>query len=451
MSYLNQNIMNQLALLGGNPTLKTSFPQWPIFDQQEVIAAKAIVESGIWDSSHPVTTELEATFAKFQGTRYALAVTNGSQTMEIILRALGVGVGDEVIVPAYTFIATAMAALMVGATPIIVDVQPDTMTLDPDAVRAAITKRTKAIMPVHVAGVVGAIDEILEIAAQYNLFVIEDCAHAHGATHRSQGAGGLGIAGSFSFQGGKVITAGEGGMITTNDKALYEACWSLREGGMTYPSQDTHQPCISRIGSNYRMTAVQSAIILVQLQRFAGQLQTRLTNADRLDQHLSQISGIVPQYRHPEDQAPGYLYLFYYDSKEFNGLSRQLFVKALQAEGIPAGLSGYPPLYRTDLFRDRTFAAGGGKQDYDLSGQAFPDYGTFYLQNVERIDREVICIPHSTLLGESYQIDAIAEAIQKIQFHARQASSTTNKITYSIAVIQRKISKKINAKRGVKS
>ncbi len=444
--------MNQLALLGGKPVLKTAFPQWPIFDQQEVMAAKAIVESGLWDSNHPVTTELEAAFAKFQGTRYALAVTNGSQTMEIILRALGVGVGDEVIVPAYTFIATAMAALMVGATPIIVDVQPDTMTLDPNAVRAAITNRTKAIMPVHVAGVVGAIDEILQIATEHNLFVIEDCAHAHGATHRSQGAGGLGIAGSFSFQGGKVITAGEGGMITTNDKALYEACWSLREGGAAYPSQALNQShTISRMGSNYRMTAIQSAITMVQLQRFKSQIKTRLTNTDRLDQQLSQIAGIVPQYRHPEDQSPGYLYLFYYDSKEFNGLSRQLFVKALQAEGIPSGLSGYPPLYRTDLFRDRTFAAGGGKQDYDLSGQAFPDYGTFYLQNVERIDREVICIPHSTLLGESHQIDAIAEAIQKIQLHTRRASPATNKITYSLAVIQRKISKKISTKMGVKS
>lgn len=441
--------MNQLALLGGNPVLKTPFPKWPIFDQKEVMAAKAIVESGLWDSKNPVTSNLETAFAKFQGTRYALAVTNGSQTMEIILRALGVGVGDEVIVPAYTFITTAMAALMVGATPIIVDVRQDTMTLDPNAVRAAITRRTKAIMPVHVAGVVGAIDEILQIAAQHSLFVIEDCAHAHGATYRSQGAGGLGVAGSFSFQGGKVITAGEGGMITTNDKALHEACWSIREGGATYPNPDHNQPPISHIASNYRMTAIQSAITLVQLQRFAEQVQTRLANADRLDQHLRQISGIIPQYRHPQDQAPGYLYLFYYDSREFNGLSRQLFVKVLQAEGIPAGLSGYPPLYRTDLFRDRTFVPGGGRQDYDLSGQAFPDYGTLYLPNVEQIDRDVICIPHSVLLGEGYQIDAIAEAIQKVQLHARQGLTATNKIIYSIATVQRKISTKIRTKRGL--
>jgi dTDP-4-amino-4,6-dideoxygalactose transaminase len=442
--------MSKLALLGGHPTLTQPFPKWPIFDQEEVTAATTIVESGIWDSHHPITAELEAQFASFQGTRYALAVTNGSQTMEIILRALGVGAGDEVIVPAYTFIATAMAVLMVGAIPIIVDVHPSTMTLDPAAVQAAINDRTKAIMPVHIAGVTGSMAEILQLAKQYNLFVIEDCAHAHGATHRSQGAGGLGIAGSFSFQGGKVITAGEGGMITTNNKALYEACWSLREGGISYPSPQSDLPCSLQIGSNYHMTAIQSAIVLVQMQRFSKQKQHRLSNADRLDQNLRQISGITPQYRHSQDEAPGYLYLFYYDATEFNGLSRQLFVKALQAEGIPAGLSGYPPLYRTNLFRDRRFAPGGGEQCHDLNGNPFPDYDTLYLPAVEQIDREVICLPHSILLGTTDQVNAIAEAIQKIQLCAYKGLPATNKIVFSVAALGKKISTKIQSKRGMK-
>jgi dTDP-4-amino-4,6-dideoxygalactose transaminase len=444
--------MSKLALFGGTPTLTQPFPKWPQFDQEEVIAATTIVKSGIWDSSHPITSELEAQFASFQGTRYALAVTNGSQTMEIILRALGVGIGDEVIVPAYTFIATAMAVLMVGAIPIIVDVQHETMTLDPIAVRKAITDRTKAIMPVHIAGVTGAIAEILQLAQQYNLFVIEDCAHAHGATYRSQGAGGLGIAGSFSFQGGKVITAGEGGMITTNDKALYEACWSLREGGIPYPSASAQSngTDLLRIGSNYNMTAIQSAITLVQMRRFSEQKRQRLENADRLDQHLRKISGIIPQYRHFQDEAPGYLYLFYYEAKEFNGLSRQLFVKALQAEGVPAGLSGYPPLYRTNLFRDRTFAAGGKQQHYDLSGNPCPDYAALSLPVVEQIDREVICLPHSTLIGTTDQIDAIAEAIQKIQTCADQGLPVTNKIVFSIASVGKKISNKVQSRRGTK-
>ena len=244
--------MGQIALLGGAPAVRTPFPCWPVFDQREVEATRAIAASGIWDASHPVVAELENQFAQFHQSSYGLAVTNGSQSLEIILRVMGIGPGDEVIVPAFTFVISATAVLMVRATPIIVDICPDTFTLDPAAVKAAITPRTKAIMPVHIAGVTGTIDEIVQMATEHQLHVIEDCAHAHGSQRQGKSAGSFGVAASFSFQGGKVITAGEGGMITTSDQALYQNCLQQRDGENLQSEL---------IGSNYRMTAFQAAVV----------------------------------------------------------------------------------------------------------------------------------------------------------------------------------------------
>ncbi|MGF1600595.1 MAG: DegT/DnrJ/EryC1/StrS family aminotransferase [Thermosynechococcaceae cyanobacterium] len=432
--------MGQLALLGGAPIVQTPFSDWPVFDQREVEATRAIAASGIWDSTHPVVAELEAQFSAFHDTCHGLTVTNGSQTMEIILRGLGVGRGDEVIVPAFTFLATATAVLMVGATPIIVDICPKTFTLDPEAVKTAITPRTKAVMPVHIAGVTGTINEIVQIAAQHQLFVIEDCAHAHGSQSRGRSAGSFGNAGSFSFQGGKVITAGEGGMITTNDEDLYQNCWSQREGGQRQGKDPAN--CYV-VGSNYRMTAFQAAVVQVQFERFQQQIPQKLENIARLDAGLSQIDGITPQYRHPQDRAPGYLYMFYYDAKAFNGLSRYLFVKALEAEGIPCGEAGYPPLYKTPLFQNRNFGPGGQVMSKDWGGHPFPDYASLSLPNVEQVVQDVVIFPHANLLAESEQMQGIIDAVQKIQHQARQWPAFTNTIAFGAAALSRKVSSKL--------
>jgi dTDP-4-amino-4,6-dideoxygalactose transaminase len=434
----NYIVMGQLALLGGVPVVQTPFPHWPVFDQREVEATRAIAASGVWDSTHPVVAELETQFAAFHDSRHGLAVTNGSQTMEMILRGLGVGPGDEVIVPAFTFVATATAVLMVGATPIIVDICPETFTLDPAAVEAAIIPRTKAVMAVHIAGVTGTIPEIVRLAEHHQLYVIEDCAHAHGSQSRGQCAGSLGQAASFSFQGGKVITAGEGGMITTSNDALYQNCWSQREGGCRQGDN-----AIGTIGSNYRMTAFQAAVIKVQFERFQQQIPRKLQNIALLDQGLGQIDGITPQYRHHQDRAPGYLYMFYYDAQAFNNLPRYLFVKALAAEGIPCGEAGYPPLYKTPLFQNRNFGPGGQVMTQDWGGQPLPDYASFSLPHVERVVRDVVIFPHANLLAESTQMYAILEAVQKIQRQARQWPTLANTIAFGTATLGRKVVSKL--------
>lgn len=212
-----------------------------------------------------------------------------------------------------------------------------------------------------------------------------------------QRLGSFGIAGSFSFQASKTLTAGEGGAIVTSDKALFERCSSLRDCGRLQgrPVYEHYH-----LGSNYRMTPMQAALLKVQLERLIKQVLKRIENARSLDTSLATIPGIVPQYRDPQDTAPGYLYVFYYQPDEFAGLSRQEFVQALQAEGILCQEAGYPAIHKTALFKDR----GWGKKEA--------------LFNSERAASETVWLPHRLLLSEPQQLTAVAEAIKKLQLYS---------------------------------
>ena len=284
-------------------------------------------------------------------------------------------------------------------------------------------QRTKAIIYVHLAGVAGSIDSILKIAQDSQLFVVEDCAHAHGAESRGRRVGSLGIAGAFSFQGSKTVTSGEGGAIVTNDEMLYQKCWSLRNCGRLQgrPKYQHYE-----LGSNYRITPFQAAILQVQLQRLAEQIKRRLENAQVLDQGLSQIEGITPQYRNPQDSAPGYLYIFYYQPEAFNNLSRSNFVKALQAEGIPCTEAAYPAIHHTCLFRKRLGRVNSQQTKHTqntVAGRPLTQYAKLSLPNSERVAKETVWLPHQALLGNQAQIQAITVAIRKIQAYSSQLNS----------------------------
>lgn len=382
---------NTLAILGGNKTILDSFPSCPIFDEREFIAVKKVLESGQWWSDNNIIEEFEREFADFQQTKYALTCTNGTHAIELVLRALDIGAGDEVIVPAYTFIATVAAVSMVGASPILADISKDTMTLNVDSFLESISSRTKAIILVHLAGIIGNIDEILSIAKEKQIAVIEDCAHAHGSALNDRMVGNFGIAGTFSFQASKTITSGEGGAIVTNDKSLYQKCWALRNHGCS-PQQPANHHLLP--GSNFRLTPFQAAILRVQLQRFKEQAKLRINNANLLDKYLSHIDGIVPQYRSPAERTPGYIYIFYYQPEAFGNLSRDQFVKALRAEGVPCVKASYKAIHHSDAYR-----ANAIKQ--------FP--------NAEVVGQTTVWLPHQVLLGDAIQIQEIAEAISKIQ------------------------------------
>jgi len=422
--------MSRLALFGGERTRTKAFPSWPMFDQREETALLEVLHSGKWwgysygegvhstgrdtnehHSRHRVT-EFQEAFARMQGAQYGIGCATGTAALEIALKALGIGPGDEVIVPPYSFIATATAVLIVNAVPIFCDIDPDTYNLSPEAFERAITPRTKAVIPVHFAGMAADMDAILEIAKRHGLAVLEDAAHAHGATWKDRGLGCIGHAGTFSFQASKNMTSGEGGLITTNDREFAELCESLLWAGRKVGREWYEH---FRLGWNYRLTEFQGALLLVQLERLQEQNELRMRNAAHLTQRLKGIPGIHPLER------PGYatrhsyhIYIFRFRENEF-GISRKDFLAALSSEGIPCS-SGYAhPLYKNVVFLEKNFYPKGcpiecGHYNQPIDYRSFEDV----CPNAERACHEAVWLEHRQLLGDQQDMDDIVRAVSKI-------------------------------------
>lgn len=417
-----------LALLGGPPQRRRPFPAWPVFDDAEERALVAVLRSGKWwrfsygegvelrepppGEPRSQVAEFQAAFAAAHGSRHGIACANGTGALEIALKALGIGPGDEVIVPAYTYVATATAVLMMNAVPIFADIEPDTYNLSVASAAAAVTARTRAIIPVHFAGQAADMEPLLALARPHRIAVLEDAAHAHGASYRGAPVGGLGQAGTFSFQASKNMTAGEGGMITTNDSALAARCesyvWAGREVGRPWYEH-------YRLGWNYRLTEFQGAILRQQLRRLEEQTARRMANAAYLTAGLAGIPGIRPlAHRDFADRHSYHLYLFRYDPAAF-GLSRDTFLRALAAEGIPCQGGYTHPLYRNPMFLNRDFYPRGCP--FTCGHYPNPiDYGQFTSRcpAAEQACREAVWLEHRLLLGERADMDDIVAAIAKI-------------------------------------
>lgn len=343
--------MSELAICGGKPVRAEPYPSWPVFDERDVAAVEAVIRSGRWGGypyPGPVTARFTQRFAELQGGQYAVAMANGTVTMEVALRAAGIGWGDEVIVPAYSFAATAAAPLAAGAIPVIVDIDPETYCIDPTAAEAAITSRTRAIIPVHLAAQMADMDAIMTIARRHNLIVIEDAAHAHGARWRDRGAGTIGDFGSFSLQSSKILTTGEGGVLLCRTGEMADRAASVIDCGR--PHGFLTKPFT--LGSNYRMTELQAALGLVALDRFPEQARRRAQMADYLEASLADLEGIRLLKRDPRLTARAlYCYVFAIDPEVF-GAGHDIVCRALAAEGVPCS-EGYPPMHRYDLFQPR--------------------------------------------------------------------------------------------------
>lgn len=383
-----------------------------VFDQQEVDAIVEVVKSGAWwmgPNGNRTVTSLEKEFASYQNTRYALGVTNGSHALEIILRNLGVAPGTEVIVPAYAPISTGMVVLILGATPVFVDVQKDAMTLDPILLESAITAKTKAILAVHLNGVASNIVELAAIAKRRKIHLVEDCSHAHGASFQGKRVGSFGIAGSFDFNSSQLISGGEGGMIVTSDRDLYDQCWSQHNCGRGLGKAKNRY---FNVGTNYRMTVFQAALIQVQLKRFISKVRpAHLRNLITLDGALSQIPGITPQFRHFQLDAPAYRYAFRWDAQVLGNQSRDQAIDSLQSYGISAQVSDAISLPSHPLFQSQVPAEIDSGSESSRS--SFPV--------AKALEDTVICLPH-TLLSESVSTIQIAEALEKISSHCMVAS-----------------------------
>lgn len=396
--------MSKLALKGGNPLRKEQFPKWPQYDEKEAAALERVLKSGVWGTLGGEVKSFVERYARYQHASYGVAVTNGTQTLEIILRALNIGYGDEVIIPPYTFNATASAVIFQGATPVFADIEEDTFNIDPDKLEKVITSRTKAIIPVHVGGRACDMDRIMEIAGKHKLYVIEDAAHANGAEWKGRRVGSIGDAGSFSFQASKNLTAGEGGFITTNDKQIYEKCWSIHHCGRDINSKVWYAH--PYIGTNARMTEWQAAILNTQLDRLDEQLDKRIANADYLSSRLKEIP-CIDILKHDERVTRNsyHLFIFKYKGENCKGLSRELFLKALNAEGIPCS-PGYVCLYKQPLFDTPEFKR--------ITGSNIR-YGELYLETAERLcEKEAVWLTQNILLAEKKDMDQIADSIIKI-------------------------------------
>ena len=400
--------MSTLAAHGGIPAKRKPFPQWPVFDENELSAVTHVITSQNWwrkVGDQVIVFELE--FAAYLNAKHAIALTNGTHAIEVALAAADIGFGDEVIVPAHTFISTASAVLYNNSVPIVVDVNPKTFCIDPAAIEAAITPKTKAILPVHMAGHVCDMDAILEIANHHNLVVIEDAAHTPGAEWRGKPVGTMQLGSTYSFQAAKLMTAGEGGMIVTNDDAYAERCFLLANCGRKITDRSYEHTIL---GSNCRMSELQAAVLRQQLVRVDEQISLRHNNAQHLDQMMAQIDGITPQAHDLRvTRHPHYMYMFRYSAEAFGGLPRDEFIDLLIAEGIPA-FKGYRALHTTPVFRDHAFGSR-----WKNSGLALPDYTAVSCPSAESIGAEVVWMPHQTMLGDSEDLHQIVEAICKIQ------------------------------------
>lgn len=393
-----------LAVDGGTPVRAAPLPGWPIFDRREEELLLEVLHSGRWgELNGDKVTTFAARFAAFQDARHGVCVPNGTMALELALRALGVGPGDEVITTPYTFIATASAALLLGARPVFVDIDPATCNIDPAGIAAAVTSRTKAIVPVHLGGQPADLDGVIDVARAHGLRVLEDACQAWGAEWDGRKVGTVGDAGTFSFQAGKNITAGEGGIVLTDDAELYERCWSLHNVGRV---RDGAWYQHEVLGWNFRMSEWTAAVLLAQLERLPDQMLARDAATRYLDEALADVPGITPLAVDPRvTRHAHHLYPARYTAAAFGGRPREDFLAALAAEGITGASQGYVPLTRSPAIRravTELFGADGAARI-----AACPE--------ADRASREVFWLPQQLLLGTQDDLDDVIAAIAKIQ------------------------------------
>lgn len=398
----------KLSICGGNPVRTAIWPTWPQHGPEDEKAVLDVLHSGKWFLGDRVA-EFERVFAEYHQARYGVSVCNGTVAIQVALEAIGISPGDEIIVPSYTFIATASAVSSTGGVPVFVDVDPDTYLIDPDAVEAAITDQTKAIIAVHIGGQPADLDRLTEIAEKHSLRLIEDSAQAHNAAWKGRKVGAIGDLGTFSFQASKNLNSGEGGFITTDDRELGERAWSIHNCGRSRDGQWYEHPLV---GGNYRMSEFHAALLLSQMRNLDEQTARRNANGPLLSSLLAEIDGIRPLKVDERVTTHAYhLYIFRYDSQAFGGVSREKFLEALNAEGVPCS-AGYRPLYKEPAFTAR-YADSPIHSAY-FGGK--PDYTTVTNPVCERICAdEAVWLTQTMLLGPEQDMHDIARAVEKVR------------------------------------
>jgi dTDP-4-amino-4,6-dideoxygalactose transaminase len=403
------------ALLGGDPVRSKRYPSWPrSFPEDEKSWLEALRACKWWRKEGHFVRDFETAWADRMGARHCIATANGTGALMASLHALEVGPKDEVLVGPYTFIATINAILAHYALPVFVDTDPESAMIDARRIEAAITPRTRAILPIHLGGNVADMDRILEISRRRNVPVIEDACQAHLSEWRGKKVSTLGSLGCFSFQKFKNLPGGEAGAVITNDESLYRRAYGFHSHYRT-PDEGPADPAASRNGINLRMAEFQAAVLMAQLARLEQQARTREQNAARLTDLLRDVPGVTPARMYDGCTRNAFhLYMLRYDA-QVTGLSRERFLQAVRAEGIPIS-AGYGPLNQ-DPFLENTLNSRPYRAVYtprEIAGWRERNH----CPANDRLCREGMWIGQSALLGDQRDMEDIATAMRKVQRHA---------------------------------
>lgn len=398
--------MSKLAIFGGDPVKHKPFPGWPVVSKRDEAAIERAFLSGKLCRGEAASA-LERQLEERTGTRHAVLVSSGTLALELILRGLGIGYGDEVILPPYTFVATLSAILFVGATPVFADIDTETYNICPASAESKVTQKTRAIIAVAVGGCPPSIDRLSELASRKGIHLIIDAAQAIGAKWRGVDIGAYGTAAAFSCQNTKNLTSGEGGIITTNDDALYENIRAMLEG--------RHE----KYFIESCMTELQAAVLTSQLEKLDGEIVTRERMAAYLDARLHGLPFVRPLMREKEVTVNAYhLYIMRFDSDALTdkGLSRDIMLRAVAAEGVPLS-AGYLPLYSFPFIKTEAVRRmiGGDIDDSPLKNAEKAGYyeGAWLFQSV--------------LLADYEDMDDIARALIKVWENAGELAARSRK------------------------
>ena len=362
-------------------------PDWPVAGDREIELLRSVLAAPQWGGFHPLVSEFEQKFAAYQHCRYGIAVANGTVSMEMAFAVEALGPGDEVIVPAISFVSTATALSRVGVTPVFVDIEPYSFNMDPVRVEEAIGPRTKGIVAVHFGGPLANMDALLAIAQRHGIHLYEDAAHAHGSEWRGQRAGSFGRWGSFSFQNGKVLTAGEGGEIVTNDAGLAQKFRNFSNLGRRHDGVSFYHHYT--LGTNLRITGLQAAVLTAQMERLPAQIAHRQRAAGILRQLTADVPGLTWQ------QVPqeGNVHSHYLLPGRLRGKSRDAFHHHLQRHSVPC-----TPFYPHALYGNPLYQAGGCR--------------IMPCPHAEACVQDAFWLPHRVLLSDDETLHRVGEVIR---------------------------------------
>jgi len=405
--------MAHLAIQGGEAVaadLQSRIPSWPQYEEADLHAVARVLQGGKWCRIYPDSwaEQFEEAWADYQDAQHCIATSNGTVSLQLALRACGVAYGDEVILPAVTFIATASAVTEIGAIPIFADIDPETGCLDADSVSQSITNRTRAVIGVHYGGYPLDFDRLLPLCQSHDISLIEDAAHAHGTEWRGRKVGAIGTVGSFSFQEGKPLTAGEGGAILTDDTDLFKQARLIHNIGRVVGEPGYRHYILS---SNYRISELQAGLLIAQLKRLPQWTDHKAQNGIWLAEGLREIGGLVPLKKDSRITGRGhYYFVTRYQPEEFGGLSRGKFLQALKAEGVTAGIGFGMPLYHNPAFTGERL-----KQALGPLAERLPDYQELALPASEQFCRQQVIFAHPLLLAKREDLEMVVAAVAKIK------------------------------------